>query len=183
MSDTKNNQSGQENAEERLYNELGAKEYKDYPYEVESLGEGMAVVKESMYGWWKPRYLVNHNTKRAYEFIDAAQKLLTVTRDDINWYSLEDVSVSARNCARSLSFHYPSFIHYFVNGVAKVSWQLCPDGRYHMDSDGFGMTGDEEVEVYGFIDQNAKVVVKFRYVEDLKDLDEMRIQAEKNVSL
>lgn len=42
-----------------------------------------------MWGWWKLRYLMNHNTRRAYEFIDEAQRLLTVKEEDIDWASLE----------------------------------------------------------------------------------------------
>ena len=63
--------------------------------------------------------------------------------------------------------------------MAKVSWQINPDGRYYMDEDGYGMTDDEETEIYGFIDQNAKVVVKFKNInEHYGELDKMRKEAE-----
>ena len=52
-----------------------------------------------------------------------------------------------------------------------------------MDEDGYGMTDDEEIEIYGYIDQNAKVVVKFRNVDDLDELDEMQRQAEEKVRI
>ena len=66
--------------------------------------------------------------------------------------------------------------------MAEVSWQLNPDGQYYMDDDGYGITGDEEVEIYGFIDQNAKVVVKFRDIDECDDeLDMMRKEAEQIV--
>jgi hypothetical protein len=62
--------------------------------------------------------------------------------------------------------------------VAEVSWQLNPDGRYYMDDDGFGMTSDEEITVYGFIDSEMNVLVKFQYIdEDWKRLDKMRREA------
>ena len=68
--------------------------------------------------------------------------------------------------------------------MAEVSWQLNPDGRYYMDEDGFGMTDDEEIEIYGFIDQNAKVVVKFRNIdENYRVLDKMRKEAEKIIRM
>ena len=73
------------------------------------------------------------------------------------------------------------FIRQFKNGVAQVSWQLNPDGRYYMDEDGFGMTDDEEVEIYGFIDMEGKVLVKFRNIEDYGELEVMRKQAEEIV--
>ena len=170
---------GHESEAEKLYKVLNTDEYKERPYEYSDLGEGMAVINETMWGWWKPRYLVNHNTKCAYEFIDGNQCLLTVSEDDIDWESLKNLPEDAIDRARALSFHFPSFIRHFENGVAEVSWQINPDGRYYMDEDGYGMTDDEEIEIYGFIDQNAKVVVKFRNInEGYSELDKMRKEAE-----
>ena len=174
--------SGNESYDEKLYQLLTTDRYRNRPYETNDLGEGMAVINETMWGWWKPRYLVIHNTKCAYEFIDGNQCLLTVSEDDIDWDSLKDLPEDAIGRARALSFHFPSFIRHFEKGVAEVSWQLNPDGRYYMDDDGFGMTDDEEIEIYGFIDQNAKVVVKFRNINECYDeLDKMRKQAEEAV--
>lgn len=168
-----------ESAEEKLYKVLNSDEYRNRPYEYSDLSEGMAVINETMWGWWKPRFLINHNTKRAYEFMDKGQNLVTVTANDIDWDSLKNLPKDAIDRARALSFHFPSFIHRFENGVAEVSWQLNPDGRYYMDEDGFGMTADEEITIYGFIDQNAKVVVKFRNLnESYRELDKMRKEAE-----
>ena len=173
---------GNESYDEKLYQLLTTDRFRNRPYETNDLGEGMAVIKESMWGWWKPRYLVNHNTKCAYEFIDGNQCLLTVTEDDIDWDSLKGLPEDAIGQARALSFLFPSFICRFKNGVAEVSWQLNPDGRYYMDDDGFGMTDDKEIEIYGFIDQNAKVVVKFRHINECyEELDKMRKQAEEAV--
>lgn len=170
---------GMENEAQKLYMELNTEKYRHRPYEVNELDEGMAVINESMWGWWKPRYLLNHNTKCAYEFMDGNQRLLTVREDDIDWDSLADLPEDAVGRARALSFHFPSFIRHFENGVAEVSWQLNPDGRYYMDEDGYGMTDDEEITIYGFIDQNAKVVVKFRNINECcGELDKMRKEAE-----
>ena len=174
-----NKMLGRESYEEQLYDEMNTDEYKERPFKYSDLGEGMAVISETMWGWWKPRFLINHNTKRAYEFMNEEQKLLTVTEDDIDWESLKDLPEEALGRAKALSFHFPSFIRRFENGVAQVDWQLNPDGRYYMDDDGYGMTDDIEVNVYGFIDQNAKVVVKFRYINKCYDeLDKMRKEAE-----
>lgn len=168
--------------EDVLYTMLDDEKYKHGSYNTRDLGEGMAVVNESMWGWWKPRYLVNHNTKCAYQFIDIHQRLLTVTEDDIDWDSLKGLPEKAIDRAKCLSFHFPSFIREFKNGVAQVSWQLNPDGQYYCDDDGFGMTSDEEIEIYGFIDCNAKVVVKFRNINNCySELNKMRKNAEKIV--
>ena len=45
--------------------------------------------------------------------------------------------------------------------MAEVEWQLNPDGMYYRDEDGFGMTDDEEINLYGTIDRKGKVVKKF----------------------
>ena len=170
---------GRENHEEQLYQQLDTSKYKESPFYTDDLGEGMVVINESIGGWWKPRYLVNHNTKCAYEFMDENQCLLTVSKDDIEWESLKNLPEDAISRARALSFHFPSFIRDFENGVAEVSWQLNPEGRYYMDDDGYGMTDDEEIEIYGFIDQNAKVVAKFRNINECYgELEKMRKEAE-----
>ena len=163
---------GFESPEEKLYQLLNTDEYNERPYEYSDLGEGMGVIGETMWGWWKHRYLVNHNTKCAYEFMDKNQKLCTVTQDDIDWESLKGLPEVVQGRARALSFHFPS----------KVSWQINPDGRYYMDEDGYGMTDDEEIEIYGFIDQNARVVVKFKNInENYSELGNMRKEAEEIV--
>ena len=74
---------GRESEAEKLYKVLNTDEYKERPYEYSDLGEGMAVIGETMLGWWKHRFLINHNTKCAYEFMNKDQKLVTVTEDDI----------------------------------------------------------------------------------------------------
>lgn len=172
---------GIESPEEKLYKKLNTDEYKVRPYEYTDLGEGMGVIGETMWGWWKHRFLLNHNTKCAYEFMNSDQKLVTVTQDDIDWDSLKDLPEDAQGRARALSFHFPSFIRQYKNGVAQVSWQINPDGRYFMDEDGYGMTDDEEIEIYGFIDTKGKVVVKFKNINGYGELSEMRQLAEERV--
>ena len=79
-----------------------------------------------------------------------------------------------------MSALFPTFVSCFQNGVAKVSWQLNPDGRYYRDDDGYGMTDDEETTVYGFIDTEMNVLVKFQYIgDDGERLKEMRHEAER----
>lgn len=168
--------------EEKLYALLQTDTYKTDLYETWDLGEGMAVLHKSMMGWYKPRFLLDHNKKTAIEFMDSYERLVTVTENDIDWTSLKKLPEDVVYVAQCLSFHYPSFIRGFKNGVARVDWQLNPDGRYYMDDDGFGMTNDEEIEIYGFIDKTGKVLVKFRAINDNKELIAMRKEAEEKVS-
>ena len=66
--------------------------------------------------------------------------------------------------------------------MAQVSWQLNPDGMYYRDEDGFGMTDDEEIEIYGFIDRQGRVVVKFMHInENWKRLEAMKMEAQTKV--
>ena len=65
--------------------------------------------------------------------------------------------------------------------MAEVSWQLNPDGRYYMDEDGYGMKNEKEITIFGFIDRNAEMVVKFRNVKNYHEIDVMRRIAEERV--
>lgn len=166
-----------------LYKKLNTEMYKSRPWQTEDKGEDMSVVSEVIMQYWKPRFLMDRRTECAYEFMDRSETLCTVTQEDIDWESLKTVPEESIARARILDFHYPSFIRKFENGVAEVSWQLNPDGRYFMDDDGYGMTNDYEVEIYGFIDRKGKVVVKFKNInENWNMLKAMRKEAEARVT-
>ena len=167
--------------EEKLYIVLQSDTYKSDLYKTEDLGEGMAVLYQNIWGYYKPRFVLNHNDKTAFEFMDNYMCLVTVSGEDINWGSLKKLSEEAIGRAECLSFQFPSFVRGFQNGVARVDWQLNPDGRYYMDDDGFGMTDDEEIDIYGFIDTKGNVLVKFKAVKDRKELEVMRKEAEEIV--
>ena len=78
---------------------------------------------------------------------------------------------------------YPTFVEGFRKGVARVRWQINPDGRYWMDDDGFGMTSDIEVEIYGYINKEGKVVGKFRLPSEKdKNVDYRKLAEEKELS-
>ena len=69
-----------------------------------------------------------------------------------------------------------------LSNVAEVECQLNPDDRYCRDDDGYGMTDDEEIAVYGFIDAAVNVLVKFQYIGDNREhLKEMRCDAERKL--
>lgn len=168
--------------DEKMYQLLLDKRYESSPYEKKGIGEDMFLISQVIWGWWKPRFLIDNKAKCAYEFMDSDECLTTVTEDDIDWESLKNLPEEAIKRVRYLSFHYPSFIYGYHNGVAEVCWQLNPDGRYFMDDDGYGMTDDEEINIYGYVDRTGKPLVKFRYVEDTDQLKEMRRQAENEIA-
>lgn len=172
-----------ETLEEALYKKLTEKKLKEELYKTNDLGEGMGVVYQLINGWWKLRYILNNNTKTAFEFMSRGQYLMTVKEEDIEWSTLKELPEDVQNNARTQFAMYPTFVEGFSNGVARVRWQINPDGRYWMDDDGFGMTSDVEVEIYGYINKEGKVVGKFRLpCEKDKNVDYRKLAEEKELS-
>ena len=147
--------------EEKLYKRLCAHQYRDRPYEQRDLGEGMTLVSQVIGEYWKPRYLLDNEAKCAYEFMSIDEVLQIVTDEDIDWDNLKGLPQDAFDRAKAHSFHFPGHVYQYKNGVAEVEWQLTPDGMYYRDEDGFGMTDDEEINLYGAIDKKGKVIKKF----------------------
>ena len=96
---------------------------------------------------------------------------------------LEKVTRGSPKQCKSAVCDVSSFVEGFRNGVARVRWQINPDGRYWMDDDGFGMTSDVEVEIYGYINKEGKVVGKFRLLSEKdKNVDYRKLAEEKELS-
>lgn len=146
-----------------LYHALTKPEYQSRgDVEITDLGEDMTLVKESICGWWKPRFLLDNKTQEAFEFLDMNEHFVKFSENDVEWSTLRDVPGDAWGRARTGNATYPTHVGKFENGIAKVWWQINPDGRYFMDEDGYGMTDDEEIELMGAIDRTGKVVKKYR---------------------
>lgn len=58
-----------------------------------------------------------------------------------------------------------------------MSWQINPDGRYYMDDDGYGMTDDEEITIYSYVDRAGKPLVKIRCIKNYSELEQMEQDA------
>lgn len=147
--------------EEKLYRELCLSQYQGLPLVQNDLGEDMVLVTQVIGRYWKPRYLMDKEARCAYEFMSIDEVLQIVTDEDIDWDSLKGLPQDAFDRAKAHSFHFPGHVYQYKNGVAEVEWQLNPDGMYYRDEDGFGMTDDEEINLYGSIDKKGKVVKKF----------------------
>ena len=147
--------------EEKLYRELCLSQYQGLPLVQNDLGEDMALVTQVIGQYWKPRYLMDKEARCAYEFMSIDEVLQIMTDEDIDWDSLKGLPQDAFDRAKAHSFHFPGHVYQYKNGVAEVEWQLNPDGMYYRDEDGFGMTDDEEINLYGSIDKKGKVVKKF----------------------
>ena len=90
-----------ETLEEALYNKQTEKELSENLYKTDGLGEGMAAVYQVINGWWKPRYILNHNAKTAFEFMSHSQYLLTVEEEDIEWSTLKSCPKTFRRMQKS----------------------------------------------------------------------------------
>ncbi|MCI7780542.1 MAG: hypothetical protein MR517_05705 [Bacteroidales bacterium] len=160
-----------------LYQKLQSALYKYGSYKKEDLGERMILVEELKGGYWKPRYLIDNAAETACEFMDSDYCLLTVTADDIAWETIDDLPEKVKERAGVLNAYFPTIIRGYHDGVAEVKWQINPDGRYYMDSDGYGMTDDEEETLYGYIDRKGKPLGKFRRIMEFSELETMKQEA------
>ena len=174
--------AGQEDRAKALYAQLCSDKYSERPFEKYGLGDSMTVVNQVMGEYWKPRFLMDDSAKTAFEFMDPCERLTTISTEDIDWSSFKNVPEEAIGRARRLSAHYPTFVRKFENGIASVDGQINPDGRYFMDEDGYGMTNDEEITVYGYIDRTGKPLVKFRIIKDFEELRMMKQDAIRQTS-
>lgn len=170
-------------ARERLYKTLCVKEYTQYPYEKQDLGDDMYVINQVIGGYWKPRYLIDERNKTAVEFMNGRRILQTVCIDDVDWKSLEGLPQDAIDRVKDLNALFPTFVRRYEEGVAEVSWQINPDGRYYMDEDGYGMTDDEEITIYSYVDRAGKPLVKFRKIKDYGELNKMEGEARENLRM
>lgn len=149
--------------------------------ERRDLDDGMGVINQVIGEYWKPRFLMDEKSKTAVEFMDSCTILKTICTDDIDWMSLEGLPQDAIDKAKELNALFPTFVRSYKKDVAEVSWQINPDGRYYMDEDGYGMTNDEEITIYSYVDRAGKPLVKFRNIKDYDELNEMEKEARRNL--
>lgn len=133
------------------------------------------LVNEVVAQYWKPRFLLDQRIKCAYEFMDRCENLLHISLKDIDW----DTIPSDGFIVQKLTCIIYNIHRQIRERSLLDSLELNPDRQYYMDEDGLGMTDDEEISVYGFIDRQLNVLVKFRYINDnWKQLKEMQAEAE-----
>lgn len=137
-----------------------------YGYRLKSLGEGMSVICLLSCDYLHPRIILDDNRRRAYEFVDEHERLKKVRPCDIDMVSLGGLPGECLKRVRERDFGYCSLVFNYEDGLALVRWQLNPDGRYWADEDGFGMTADKEVNIYGVIDAECNVVVPFKLLDE-----------------
>lgn len=148
----------------KLYDYLLQDKFTRSPYQMDFDQDAITILNQSINGWWKPRYIVDHERHEAYEFMNESEQLLTIADKDVEWGTLHGLPTDIVIRAKTRDGHFPVLFGRFHDGKAEVEWQLNPDGRYYMDDDGYGMTDDEEMVLIGTVDRTGKVVRKFKYV-------------------
>lgn len=97
------------------------------------------------------------------------RRLITlVEHGEVKFLTEADIEPSALRLIKQecpyLAFkaRYRFWVFPFTGSKAAVEWTVCPDGSYYADSDGFGMTDDEEITLHGFINTKGRPIGQFR---------------------
>lgn len=147
-----------------LYQQLNEAYMADeYKYYLSRLGEGMTFCREMDS---RRYYLLNTETKEAYELIGATGSFVKWDAVAVEICTVLDMPMRAQRNAIQTCANYYFGVDPFTEGVACVSWTLQPDGRYYADEDGFGMTDDDEITIYAFIDKKANILVPFQPMDN-----------------
>lgn len=97
------------------------------------------------------------------------RRLITlVEHGEVKFLTEADIEPSALRLIKQqcpyLAFkaRYRFWVFPFTGNKAAVEWTVRPDGSYYADSDGFGMTDDEEITLHGFINTKGRPIGQFR---------------------
>ena len=97
------------------------------------------------------------------------RRLITlVEHREVKFLTEADIEPSAMRLIKQqcpyLAFkaRYRFWVFPFTGSKAAVEWTVRPDGSYYADSDGFGMTNDEEITLHGFINTKGRPIGQFR---------------------
>lgn len=142
-----------------LYKTLSTDFKAEKNYYFSELGEGMMQGRERNS---RRVFLINKNEREAWELVEATGAFEKWDAVAVEICMVLDLPKRAQRNAISTMANYYFGVNPFRDGVAYVQWTLQPDGRYYADSDGFGMTDDDEVNVYAFIDKKAHILVPFQ---------------------
>lgn len=164
-----------------LYKKLSADFKAEKNYYFSDLGEGMMQGREHNS---RRVFLINKNDREAWELVGATGAFKKWDAVAVEICMVLDFPKRAQLNAISTMANNYFGVNSFKDGVAYVQWTLQPDGHYYADSDGFGMTDDDEVNVYAFIDKKAHVLVPFQpMTKELRDrYRKQAIEIAKNIT-
>lgn len=143
----------------QLYKELSKDFETEKYYTFAKRGEGMLQTRENN---GKRIFLVNTEKKEAWELVGETGAFSLWNASAVELSSVFGLTELAQRNAMSVKVPYYFGIEDYENGITLVMWTLQPDGRYYADSDGYGMTNDEEINLYAYIDKEGYILVPFQ---------------------
>ena len=127
-------------------------------FDVRPLGAGMMVAHAKGSG---EIYLINLYERQAWMLVDTQNKLVRWSREDIDFNEVN--RLPDNHHARLLQTPYGLVVGPYRRGLAKVTWALCPTGKYYTtDRDGFDMQDNEENSNHAIIDKKGRIVKRFQ---------------------
>ena len=84
-----------------LYEDLMGRNKLPQRFQIKDKGENMALIEVLIFGYWKPRIVLNHDEKCAFEFLDGNKRFTNVSKEDIMWKTLRGFSAKAWERARA----------------------------------------------------------------------------------
>lgn len=151
----------------QLYKKLSADFKTERHYSFAGRGEGMLQAREIN---GKRVFLVNKEKKEAWELVNSLGTFSLWNASAVELSSVFDLLGLAQRNAMSVKVRYYFGIEEYSNGVTLVMWTLQPDGCYYADEDGFGMTEDEDINLYAYIDKEGHIIVPFQPMDyDLRN--------------
>lgn len=130
-------------------------------------------------GWGNyEKYIANIQTGTIRQLCTRAGRLL-LKDSEIDYETIRRECEYGVGNAEDKTLNYGALSSWdgFEDGYCAYSWTLYPDGQYFADSDGYGMRDNDEVRVYGVMNENLEFVIPFRPMPDVqKVLKELRQQ-------
>lgn len=127
-------------------------------------GDGMAF----FFGDNRELYIANTQTGKIRKV--STEESLLVNDNEIDIEAIAKVCENGLHNAQSKAIRYSGINQWdgFKDGLCAISWMLYPDGRYFVDSDGFGMEDNDEEVVYAIIDTDLNIVEPFRPIDKIE---------------
>lgn len=143
----------------QLYKKLSTNFKTEKHYSFADRGEGMMLARENN---GKRVFLVNKKNKEALELVNALGTFSLWNASAVEISSIFEMQGGAQRNAISVKVPYYFDIEDYSNGVSLVAWTLQQDGCNYADRDGYGMTDDEEINIYAYIDKEGHIIVPFQ---------------------
>lgn len=150
---------------QKLYNKLVARQLAGRSCYTTYLGENMEWIyfyDDKIYDAVVARSIINHIDKTAYMLIDNTNHLYFIKDEDIDWESISNLPQEVKERVIQRERKYDFGVLCYENGLAKIKWQISPDGSYHYLDKYYGgkQTDEKYIALWGVIDTHCHFVEK-----------------------